>query len=169
MTLRTLVLCGMALNIGCEASSDEPLLGRCLEYTEPTARLGLKSDDGFEPLDAFTTLQVFKGPQAGFGALCWVETEGLPGDTEPNVAVEVQMRLGETRVGGFAIDSAYLSCGEGQEPGRYGPILLSFDPELYAEPEDLAGIDGRDVELVTTVTTADGTRGTSVQFARFVY
>ena len=143
------------LSLGCTAGETlDTRSGECFVDAPPEVRVGRFDNQSFSTLEDEAAVETMASPQGGFGIILYMETEGLSSEPEHEVGIEIDTLLGGERMGGFVLDGAPLRC-EGEAPGFFGGMLITFDQERYVTPEDLGELDGELIDVVVRVTDED--------------
>lgn len=152
--MRRLAL-AICLSAGCTAGdTPDTRSGACFVDAPPEVRVGRYDDQSFSTLEDEAAIETLASPQGGFGILLYMETEGLSAEPDHEVEIEIDTLLGGERMGGFFLERAPLRC-EGEAPGFFGGMLITFDQERYVTPEDLSELDGELIDVVAHVADDD--------------
>lgn len=143
LTLASLSL--VCLLLGCPPDP-------CVGGEDPQITLGHGVGGAFEPLEDDQEVALVAAPQGGFGVSSNVLSSGL---VTGSVAVRLETRY-EDAEAGLHEQNSNMSCSSALQGGFVQDLVTGFDRSLYPSVDDLINFDGETVELVVTVTDADG-------------
>lgn len=144
---------------GCE--EDDPP-DPCLSGGDPLVVLGKGVGGAFTPYEDGEAVGLSVAPQGGFGVTVVIKTEGLLASDASVADILMDVEVDGVNDGTFLLQGAALLCEEGVG-GRFDGAVVGFDPDKYSTNDDLLSLDGRQVELVVTVTDIEGQSATARQ------
>ena len=96
-------------------------------------------------------------PQGGFGVSTVIRTFGVAAGTGTSVDLLLDVEVGGQNAGSFLLEDAALQCADGVGGQIFGQVV-GFDPDTYRTNDDLLALDGQLIDLVVTLTEADGSQ-----------
>ncbi len=149
----------LALLAGCE---EDPPPDPCGSGNDPFVLLGKGVGGAFTEFEDGEAVKLDVAPQGGFGVTVVINTEGLGAGESATANILMDVEIEGVNDGSFLLEDAALLCEDGVG-GRFDGAVVGFDPDKYSTFDDLLGLDGQEVELVVTVTDADGVSATARQ------
>lgn len=143
-----------------DAASDPECVGEdpCQPSDSPTVRLGDGVGGAFLEYEDGAIVGLEAAPQGGLGVSVIIRTAGLAATGE-KVTLREDIEVNGIVEGSFEDPEATLIC---QDDGLGGRTIgvVGFDGAKYKTTDDLVAFDGVEVELVVTVTDAEGNSAT---------
>ena len=155
-----LLSASVALSVA--ACEEEPAADPCASGANPGVELGKGVGGAFTAYEDGEEVGLAVAPQGGFGVTVVIFTEGLLAGSGSTADILMDVEVDGVNDGSFLLEGAALLCEAGVG-GRFDGAVVGFDSDKYSTNDDLLGLDGRLVELVVTVTDADGNEATARQ------
>lgn len=157
--LLPLLLVSLSLSLGCES---DPPPDPCRSASDAEVVLGKGVGGAFTPYEDGEAVGLDVAPQGGFGVTVVIKTDALLAGDEQTADILMDVEIDGTNDGSFLLEGAALLCESG-EGGRFDGAVVGFDPDKYSTFDDLLGLDGQLVDLVVTITDAEGQSATARQ------
>jgi hypothetical protein len=157
--LAAALLASLSLVLGCD--EDDPP-DPCRSGSDAEVLLGKGVGGAFTPYEDGESVGLDVAPQGGFGVTVVIKTEGLMAGDGVVADILMDVEIDSANDGSFLLEGAALLC-ETNVGGRFDGAVVGFNADKYSTFDDLLGLDGQAVDLVVTVTDAEGARVTARQ------
>jgi hypothetical protein len=142
------------LSVGCTDKDDTDAPTEVCDATaSPKVSLGRGTGGAFEALESGTPVGVQQAPQGGNGVSILIQTEGLKTGGPVNVKLDVE--IAGVNEGSFLAEEIQLFCQDDGTGMIFGQVV-GFDDAKYPTQADLIPLDDTSVDLLVTVTDAEG-------------
>ncbi len=158
------LLCAVVLIVSQVAAcdGDDPASDPCASGADAAIVLGKGVGGAFTPYEDGESVQLDVAPQGGFGVTVVISTEALAAGGDNLVDIQMDVEVDGSTAGAFLLEDAALLC-EPSVGGRFDGAVVGFDPNQYSSFDDLLDLNGQRVDLVVSVTDADGASATARQ------
>ena len=129
----------------------------CVVSETRSVAIGQLGGSLFTPFVDDQVVRLEAAPQGGQGVSVAVRVGGLKADAPADVLLEPYLE-GVVQ-GSFVSEGLTLYCTSEDNGDQYGRIwgtVVGFDPAIYVTDDDLAGLDGKTVDLLVGVTDEEG-------------